>query len=73
MAKYVLGIPASSAKSERVFSAGGLTVTPTRHGLNEDKIEDLVFLSLNLPLLSDKELEEGAKRARLDTIEEEDF
>ena len=36
-------------------------------------IEDLVFLSLNLPLLSDKQLEEGAKRARLDTIEEEDF
>ena len=36
-------------------------------------IEDLVFLSLNLPLLSDRQLEEGAKRARLDTIEEEDF
>ena len=50
--KYVLAISASSATSERVFSNGGHTVTSSRTNLDEDKVEDLVYLSLNLPVLS---------------------
>ena len=50
--KYVLAISASSATSERVFSNGGRTVTSSRTNLDEDKVEDLVYLSLNLPVHS---------------------
>ena len=35
LAKAVLAIPASAAKSERVFSKGGLLVTPKRTCLSE--------------------------------------
>ena len=51
VAKYVLAISASSATSERVFSSGGRTVTTSRSNLDGEKVEDLVFLSLNLPVL----------------------
>ena len=37
-AKYVFGIPASSATSARFFSAAGLTVSPLRASLDEEKI-----------------------------------
>ena len=48
-AKYILAIPASSATSERIFSAGGLTVTNLRSSLDESKVEDILNVRLNLP------------------------
>ena len=47
-ARYILAIPASSATSERIFSAGGLTVTNLRNSLVEDMVEDLLMIKLNL-------------------------
>ena len=41
MEKYILAIPASSATSERIFSAGGLTVSHLRCTLDE-KVEDIL-------------------------------
>ena len=40
LAKYILPIPASSATSERIFSAGGLTVSHLRCQLDDGKVED---------------------------------
>ena len=40
LAKYFLGIPASSATSERIFSAGGLTVSHLRCTLDDEKVEE---------------------------------
>ena len=48
LAKYVLAIPASSATSERIFSAGGLTVSHLRCQLDDDKVEDILKIRLNL-------------------------
>ena len=64
-----MGIPASSATSERFFSAAGRTVTSDRCSLSE-KAEDLVRIRLNLAKLAEEErvcgltgLGEGAGRA----------
>ena len=46
-AKEILGIPCSSAKSERVFSTGGQVVTAKRVRLNPKKVEQLVVLKEN--------------------------
>ena len=43
ISKYVLEIPASSATSKRMFSAGGLTITKGR----QEYIEDLLSIRLN--------------------------
>ena len=51
--KYILGIPASSATSERFFSAAGRTVTSDRCSLSE-KAEDLVRIRLNLAKLAER-------------------
>ena len=48
IAKKILAIPASSAKSERVFSTGGLVVTAKRGRLSPSKVEDLILLKQNL-------------------------
>jgi len=45
-AKY-LGIPPTTADSERHFSASGNIVTPTRCSLDPEKVQMLVFLKLN--------------------------
>ena len=42
VARAILAIPASSAKSERVFSTSGNTVTTKRTNLDPDKVEVLV-------------------------------
>ena len=42
LAKHVLTIPASSAKSERVFSTGGNFVTAKRNRVALKKVEDLI-------------------------------
>ena len=68
--KYILGIPASSATSERFFSAAGRTVTSDRCSLSEEKAEDLVRIRLNLAKLAEEErvcgFGEGAGRAAVD-------
>ena len=47
LAKKVLTIPASSSKSERVFSCGGNFVTPKRNKLGAKKVEDLILIKEN--------------------------
>lgn len=48
LAKKHLCIPASSAPSERVFSAGGNIITCHRASLKPETVDRLVFLSRNL-------------------------
>ena len=47
IAKQVLTIPASSAKSERVFSTGGNIVTKKRNRLNPELVETLILIKEN--------------------------
>ena len=47
VAKTVLTIPSSSAKSERTFSCAGNFVTAKRNRLGSKKLEDLVILKEN--------------------------
>ena len=47
VAKIVLTIPCSSAKSERVFSCAGNFATPKRNRLGLKKLEDLVVFNEN--------------------------
>ena len=51
MARSILAIQASSANSEQVFSVGGLTVNNKRTRLGEERVEDLIVLAINIPLL----------------------
>ena len=53
IARKILAIPASSAKSERVFSTGGLVVTAKRGRLSPSKVEDLILLKQNLSRVRD--------------------
>ena len=48
LAKKYLCIPATSSPSERVFSASGNIVTCKRSCLKPERVDQLVFLSLNL-------------------------
>jgi hypothetical protein len=43
----LLTIPASSAKSEMVFSCGGNFVTPKRNKLGSQKVEELILMKEN--------------------------
>ena len=54
-AKVVLAIPASAAKSERVFSKGGLLITPKRTCLAANILEDLVMVTLNTEFLDEND------------------
>ena len=47
LAKKVLTVPASSAKSERVFSYAGNFVTAKRNSLGAKKVEDLIVIKEN--------------------------
>ena len=47
LSRMVLAIPASSAKSERVFSTGGNIVTFKRTRLNPKKVEELIIIKEN--------------------------
>ena len=51
VARKVLVIPSSSAKSERVFSTGGNVARPNRGSLDQGKLEDLIVIHENLKLL----------------------
>ena len=45
LSRRILCIPATSASSERVFSAAGLTISKKRASLNPDTAADLIFLN----------------------------
>ena len=47
VARLVLGIPASSAPSERVFSVTTLIAAPNRSRMTEENFSDAAFVSLN--------------------------
>lgn len=51
VARKWLAVPASSAASERLFSAAGLVVTSKRTRLKSEKVESLVFLKAAWPTL----------------------
>jgi hAT family C-terminal dimerisation region len=48
VARFVLAIPASSASSERSFSAAGNTVSSRRSALDPDNVDCMLFLHSNL-------------------------
>ena len=48
VARVLLGIPATSAPAERIFSTAGLTVTKLRSCLKPESVEALIFLYDNL-------------------------
>ena len=51
IARCILGIPATSATSERIFSTAGLTATKLRSCLKPSNVDALVFLNKNSKLL----------------------
>ena len=53
IARAVLAIPASASKSERVFSKGGLLMTPKRERLGADILKDLIIICLNTQFLGE--------------------
>ena len=44
LARKVLGVPASSSPSKRLFSNAGNILTVKRTNLSSDKLDDLLFL-----------------------------
>ena len=50
-ARKVLAIPASSGKSERVFSNGGNFVTAKRTRLNPQKVQNLIVIKENKKMI----------------------
>ena len=56
IARSILVIPSSSAKSERVFSTGGNTVAVKRTRLNPSRVEHLIVIKENLSKLKEFEL-----------------
>ena len=69
IARKILAIPASSAKSERVFSTGGLVVSAKRGNLGPKKVEELIVIKQNLSKVklflssSNYKIKLGAKNA----------
>ena len=53
LAKRILAIPASSAKSERVFSTGGNIVTAKRNRLAPKNVENLIKIKENMSKVED--------------------
>jgi len=54
LARRILSIPASSASSERLFSAAGRTITPQRTNLSAARAEQLIFVQQNFEAVKDK-------------------
>ena len=50
MAKQVLGVPATSVPSERVFSTAGDIVTAQRAALDPVHVDKLIFLKKNMKI-----------------------
>ena len=53
LAKRIFAIPASSAKSERVFSTGGNIVTAKRNRLSPKNVESLIVIKENMAMVED--------------------
>ena len=53
LAKWILTIPASSSKSERVFSTGGNIVTAKRNRLSPKNVESLIVIKENMAMVND--------------------
>ena len=53
LVRVVFAVPAASSKSERVFSVAGLVVSALRSRLNPCKVENIVTVKCNLPLLKE--------------------
>ena len=51
LAKRILAIPASSAKSERVFSTGGNIVTAKRNRLSPRNVQHLIVIKENMAMV----------------------
>jgi hypothetical protein len=51
LARKLLAIQATSAPSERLFSAAGLTIAKDRSRLTQDNAAMLIFLHDNLPVV----------------------
>ena len=49
---YLSRVPASSADIERCFSAAALTLNAKRSRLKLDKLEELLFVKRNQPLIN---------------------
>ena len=47
IAKRVLGVPATSVSSERIFSAAGLLINKLRNRLSSDIVDSIIFLNKN--------------------------
>lgn len=47
LARQILAIPASSAASERSFSAAGCTVSARRSALSSSNVDDILFIHSN--------------------------
>ena len=56
IARRILAIPSSSAKSERVFSTGGNMVTVKRGSLGPARVEHLIFIKENLSKIREFEM-----------------
>jgi hypothetical protein len=53
LVRVVFAVPAASSKSERVFSLAGLVVSALRNRLNPIKVENIVTIHSNLPILKE--------------------
>ena len=66
VAKHILGIPSSSAKSERLFSTGGIMVSKKRHRLGPGRIENLLILKENRRLVEEFKEKSGRVLGHID-------
>ena len=51
MVRVVFAVPVASSKSERVFSVAGNVVTARRATMDPEKVEDIVIIKSNMPIL----------------------
>ena len=49
MARQYLGVPASSASVERLFSAVGIAFSAKRQSADAETIQDIMFTKANVP------------------------
>ena len=56
VARHMLAIPATSASSERLFSAAGRTVTKLRSSLKPENVQSVLYLNKNMDLYNNLSL-----------------